>query len=422
MKLTFPLRLFASVVLFAAFSAAAFAASAVAVTGTVTNETTGRPSAGDTVALIAPALQMKQVAHAMTDAKGRYSLSAAQSGMYLVRVEHQGASYFQPAPPGAGTVDVKVFNVAAVVKGVTTEANVIRMETSGGVLNVIQSFFVKNASSPPITQGGEHSYELYLPAGAQIDESAAMGPDGMPIKSPLVPVGKDGRYAYSFPVRPGETQFQITYHLPYSGSLSLTPRLAAPASDFLVMVPNTMKFEAQPGASFAAVNQPAGAVTYVVRNAAVHDKLGFTVSGSGSLPQAVQGSAQSAQEGNPSAGDVNDRPGIGLGKPIDTPYPLSKYKWWILGSLVLMFAIAAGLLLRRPAPAVASGPAVAAAAPLPVAARAPEATLLDRLNDEMFAIETDRATGKLSEPEYAELKAALELLMRRAQTEDRQPA
>lgn len=413
-------RLFASIVLLAVVSSSAFAADSVTVTGTVTNETTGQPSAGDAVALVAPALQMKEVAHTLTDPKGHYSLSADQSGMYVVRVEHQGTSYFQLAPPGTKLVDVKVFNVAPAVKGVTTEANVIRLETSGGVLNVIQSFFVKNASSPPTTQGGSHAYELFLPVGAQIEESAAMGPDGMPVKSPLVPIGKDGRYAYGFPVRPGETQFQVTYHLPYSGSLALTPRLAMPAGDFLVMVPDSMKFQAQPGASFEAVNQPAGAVTYVVRKANVHDKLGFTVSGSGSLPQAIQGAGQSAQAGNPTAGDVNDRPGIGLGKPIDTPYPLSKYKWWILGSLVLMFAIAAGLLLRRPVPAVAAGPSTHVPV-LPVA-RAGEPTLADRLNDEMFAIETDHATGKLSEAEYAELKQALDLLLRRAEAENRQPA
>lgn len=391
------------------------AASAAAITGIVTNGTTSKPSAGDTVALIALTQQMQEVAHTKTDAKGYYSFKSAAGGMHLVRVEHQGAEYFQPAPPNTKTVDVKVFDVDPSVPGIATEANVLRMETSTQGLTVIQSFFIKNASSPPKTQFSKHAYEFYLPAGAKIDESAAMGPDGMPVKSSPASLGKDGLHAFVFPLRPGETQFQVTYHLPYSGSHSFTPRLAEPADDFIVMIPAAMKFEAAAGAEFQVVNQPAGAQTYVIRNATDQDKLSFTVSGTGQLPQDIQGSGSGGSAEGAAAGNPNDRPGIGLGKPIDTPYPLSKYKWWILGALALLFAIAAGIFLRRPVPP-ASAPPLSSPAPVD---EDPEAALSLYLKDELFAIETDRATGKLSEAEYAELKAALELLMRRSQ--DRQP-
>jgi hypothetical protein len=41
-------------------------------------------------------------------------------------------------------------------------------------------------------------------------------------------------------------------------------------------------------------------------------------------------------------------------------------------------------------------------------------SLLTALKEELFALETDRLEGKLSEPEYAEQKAALEQVLRRA--------
>jgi hypothetical protein len=46
------------------------------------------------------------------------------------------------------------------------------------------------------------------------------------------------------------------------------------------------------------------------------------------------------QGGNAAANDT--RPGGGLGVPIDTPDPLNKYKWWILGAITLVFAVGAG--------------------------------------------------------------------------------
>src|SRR5215469_2072495 len=80
-------------------------AQAASVTGTVTNKTTGKPSAGDDVVLVDVQAGMNEAATAKTDSKGQYSLqvpSGGNAGAYLVRVTHQGASYFIAAP-GSGT-------------------------------------------------------------------------------------------------------------------------------------------------------------------------------------------------------------------------------------------------------------------------------------------------------------------------------
>ena len=58
-----------------------------------------------------------------------------------------------------------------------------------------------------------------------------------------------------------------------------------------------------------------------------------------------------------------------------------------------------------------------ATVPMPVVAAptglGPNA-LLSALKEELFAVETDRLQGRLTEPEYAETKAALEVVLRRA--------
>jgi hypothetical protein len=92
--------------------------------------------------------------------------------------------------------------------------------------------------------------------------------------------------------------------------------------------------------------------------------------------------------------------------PIDTPDPLDKYKWWILGAITLVFAVGAGFLLRRPA----DGAATEAAEVPP----AEGGNLLGALKDELFSLETDHLQGKLSDSEYEQQKQALELVLRRA--------
>ena len=70
--------------------------------------------------------------------------------------------------------------------------------------------------------------------------------------------------------------------------------------------------------------------------------------------------------------------------------------------------------MLKAAPATASTPnSLPAPAASPSTASAP---LLQTLKDELFALETDRLTGQLTEPEYLAHKQALELILRRALT------
>jgi hypothetical protein len=106
--------------------------------------------------------------------------------------------------------------------------------------------------------------------------------------------------------------------------------------------------------------------------------------------------------------------------------PWAKYKWWILGLLGLALAGGAGVMLKsNPAPAVAvavppptgdiAGP-VGSYVPAPSAANANAAgnPLLQALKDELFELEADRLAGKLTAEQYAEHKAAFDMVLRRA--------
>jgi hypothetical protein len=407
------------------------------ITGVVTNKTTNKLSAGDDVVLIRLAQGMQEAARTKTDAKGRFTLDvpANDTGMHLVRVTHDKANYFRPAPPGTQSVEVEVFNAAAKVKGVSSEADVMRLQTdeTGKSLHVVENFFVKNESNPPLTQFSDRPFEFYLPDGAVVEGSAALAPGGMPVQASPVPLGEANHYAFIFPIRPGETRFQITYKLPYSGSLKFAPRVMMPTDTVAIMMPKSMTFKAGPSASYAPVTEETTAQTYVARSVQPSEPLDFTVSGTGQMPRdtgapatAGEGSAATSNAAAPAgaagaaAGAASDtRPGGGLGTPLDpegTNDPWAKYKWWILGGLGLAMAVGAGIMLKNgPAQAAAAGVGSVGMGPIVAApvVTGPD-SLLAAMKEELFTLETDRLQGRLSESEYVEQKAALEVVLRRA--------
>jgi hypothetical protein len=399
-----------------ALALGAGSAFAGTVTGVVTNRTNNKPSAGDDVVLLQLAQGMQELARTKTDSRGRFSIDVPADGLHLLRVTHQKANYFKPIEPGTQSVDIDVYTAAPNVDGVSLEADVMRIETEagGGSLRVVEHYFVKNASSPAETLMSDHPFELYLPAGATVEGLAAKSPGGMAVQQALVPENEPNKYTIIFPIRPGETEFQVTYKLPYSPNkgFQFQPRPTMPTDTIALMLPKSMKFaQGNPPQYQTIQDEEVNAQTYVARNAQPSEPLAFTVSGEGQLPRDTPAGAQSdsGSQGSSNTGSVDPnkdtRPGVGLGIPLDKDAEregwVSKYKIWIIIVLGFVFAAIAGFMLKAP-----SSGSTRATPQGPVGA-------LQLLRDELFAVETDRLSGKLSEDEYLRLKAAFDVVLRR---------
>jgi hypothetical protein len=210
------------------------------------------------------------------------------------------------------------------------------------------------------------------------------------------------------------------------GKYTFDSQVTMPADNLAVIVPKSMTFAAGAGAVFKSVPEDPGVQTFVAKNATPGKAIEFTISGEGSIPREQQGApaaqqpAMGAQDNGAGSQDASpstpgNQPGGGIGNPIGTPNPLSKYTWWILGGLALLMAAGAAFLLRKPA-GVPGGPINAGAGNYPVFA-APVSNhdaLLSALKEELFAVESERISGTIAPADYAEVKAALETVLRRA--------
>jgi len=390
--------------------------SAADITGTVTNKTTNKPSAGDDVVLVKLAATMEEEARTKSDAKGNFTLTpkSNDNSPHLVRVTHQGVNYFRPAPPGTTSVEVEVYDAAKELAGISGLADITRLQADNARLDAIQMWIVKNESKPPRTKMSANTFEITLPEGAVIDSSLAAGPGGMPVNSAPVPTGVKGRYAYLFPLRPGETRFQISYHLPYSGSFSFSRQSLLAMSDVVVMLPKSVEFKPTAG-DFQPSNDEKGMTVYVAKEVPVNKQLAFSVSGTGQIPREAQEGEGEGEQASAGGGSQENRPGGGLGAPIDAPDPLHKYRWWLLGGLAA--ALVAGAFYMMGRPQAASNAASQATYPnteLSSKAGRGSNLLLDALKEELFQLESDKLQGQISAAEYTEARAALDLLIKRA--------
>jgi hypothetical protein len=391
-----------------AFGLSAHAFSATAITGKVINGTTGKPAAGNEVILLKLSEGMQEEARTKSDAQGRFELPVQASDVpHLVRVVHQKVNYHRPAPPGTTSVEVQVFDSAAKLDGISSNVDLMRVQAQGDSLQVTEMVAVKNQSKPPRTLMAERTLDLYLPEGAQIETSLAAGPGGMPVNSAPVPVG-NGHYGFIFPLRPGETRFQVSYRLPYSGEAEFKPRVAYKVEDFAVMLPKSMEFTASTPGTFGLADDQGGVVVQMVKNVGPGAAPGFRIKGTGTLPDDNQPEAAAGAAG------ADNRPGGGIGRPSEAPDPLQPYRWYILGGLAGVLAVGAVWFVKRQ-PQAASVPANGFGSVHPQMTPAGGRNmLLDALKEELFQLETERLQQKISQEDYEKTKAALDLTLQRA--------
>ncbi len=390
------------------------------LTGTVTNRTTGKPAAGVTVTLVDPMGGMAEVATVKSDAQGRFKLTAeAAKGPRLARAERGGVNYFHMITPGTASVELEVYDAAEKVEGIAGSADVLKMQSEGGNLQVAELFAITNQSAPPRTLAAKHTFEFVVPDGAQVDNASAQGPNGQPIPVTPEATGEKNHYAFAYPLKPGETRFQVSYHLPYSGKASFTPRLTLDFEHYVLATPSAMMIAPANAKQYQTMKDQPGMNVQISLHAKKGDDLAFTLSGTGAFRE----EAAADEGGGPAMGAQDNRPGGGLGKPIDALDALAVTHWytpWGILAILLILLIGGGIWTHENTRLEQMQVAVATA--LPASANATTVNpatvgsdaLMTGLKDELFQLELDRQQGKISPEEYASARSALEQTLQRA--------
>jgi hypothetical protein len=209
-----------STALLASFFAATLSA---AVDGTVINLTTQKPQAGVVVRLIQPgAGGMKEVGTATSSADGRFRIEQDPAeGPALLQGLFQGVPYILilgPGQPRTGTT-LNVNSVSKRQEIVKVTQHMVVLEPSAEKLQVSETYLLSNTSNETLLDPLAGSLRIVLPEGAS--QARVMVQSAMvPVERPAQETRQKGVFKVDYPIKPGETRFDVTYSLPPSTKFS----------------------------------------------------------------------------------------------------------------------------------------------------------------------------------------------------------
>jgi hypothetical protein len=191
-----------------------------AIDGTVVNGSTGKPQAGVEVTLLKPGAQgMQQLGTTQSDAAGHFHFEHDQpgGGPQLLQANFKDVHYntlLTPNMPTTG-VNLPIYNVTKSAEGTSEAQHLLVLQPSQSEIAVDETLIIDNPSKTTYSNNTEGSMRFFLPppANGQVRVSA-IGPEGMPLPQAPEKTAKANIYQVNFPIKPGQTQFQLTYVLP----------------------------------------------------------------------------------------------------------------------------------------------------------------------------------------------------------------
>ena len=234
-----PLRLCGVILLLAGGASAA-------ITGTVINKTTGKPQAGATVALnkLGQQLGIEMIDQAKSGADGSFTINQEISGggvPYLIRTAYDGVTYNHMLPPGSQTtgLTIEVYNASKQPGSAKVTKHMVLFQPSGGRMTVNETYLFENSGQTAWNDPGTGTLHFFLPPGAQGKMTAEVtGPGSMPIGAPFAKTAKPDIWQIDYPVKPGETRFDLAYEVPYEEGTPYEGKIVTKDENTYLIVPS----------------------------------------------------------------------------------------------------------------------------------------------------------------------------------------
>lgn len=221
------------------FCAGAFANAAI--TGIVINRTTGKPQAGATVGLNKLGKDgIELIDQAKSDAQGKFTIDRDIQGPHLIRTAFDGVTYNHMLPPGSPTANLTldVYNSSKQPGVAKVTKHMLLFEPSNGAMVVNETLlYVNDGKMAWDNDAGTARFYLPPGTGGKV-EARATAPGGMPIGAPVVKTSKADEYAVAFPIKPGETRFDLTYTFPYQAGDAYEGRIPTSDENTYIIAPN----------------------------------------------------------------------------------------------------------------------------------------------------------------------------------------
>jgi hypothetical protein len=185
---------------------------------------------------------MQPLASVKSGADGKFSIEARiPPGPTIVQGVYQGVTYNLVLTPGTPTNGLRldVYDATTNRASGKVAEHLIVIEPMANALQISETFLAKNDTNQTYLDAANGSIQFYIPEAARDKVQVTIAaPGGMPINRPAEPTKKPGVYKASYPLKPGETRFDVAYSLPASDSFS--GRNTDPTTPINLITPSTV--------------------------------------------------------------------------------------------------------------------------------------------------------------------------------------
>ncbi len=280
--------------------------AAAAVTGTVINRSTGAPQSGATVALNKLGQNgIELVDQAKSDSQGKFTIDRPTPGPHVLRTAYDGVTYNHMLPPGSPTtgLTIDVYTSSKTAGDARVSKHMVLFEPANGQMQVSETFLFANTGKTAWNNPDQGTLHFFLPAGAggkaQVQATA---PGGMPIGAAVVKTAKPDVFAVDFPIKPGETRFDITYTTPYNSGEPFAGKVVSKDENTYLIAPNGVTMTGD-GLNDLGAEPRTQAHIYGLQG----DSYKITLTGAEAAPPGAPDSAEQPDSGGPQIEQIMPR-------------------------------------------------------------------------------------------------------------------
>jgi hypothetical protein len=179
---------------------------------------------------------MESLESVKSDASGNFSIGQTLApGPHLVQAVHQGVIYnlmLRPGTPSTG-LTVEVFNSSTQPGGAKVVQHFILFEPTGSEMAVTESYVFQNDGKTTYNDPNRGTLRIYVPAaGFKSLTVNATAPASVPVRKAAEKTAEPDVYKIDFPIKPGESNVQLNYTVPFTSpglfqGRNLTPEPAS---------------------------------------------------------------------------------------------------------------------------------------------------------------------------------------------------
>lgn len=303
-----------------------------AIDGTVINRSTGQPVAETGIVLLRlDQGGMMPAGTTRSEANGKFKFDTPVDGMLMLQAAYKGVTYNKVIRQGdKGTnVELEVYEVSPKATDTTIAQHMMLFEPNEGKLAINESIIYRNAGKTSFSDPSNGTFRFYLPPEAEGKVQVRVaGPGNMPISKDAEKTNQEGIYKVDFPLKPGESRFDLLYTVPFTSPGKLKGRILHPISEAngqtRAVTPSGVKLTG-PGIEDLGAEPQTQAQVYSITKASYE----IEVTGTGSLR-----ALEADESGSP--------------EPQAIPPKIHERMWWIVGLSSVALAFGFVILWKKP--------------------------------------------------------------------------